>query len=89
MVDADKIAGTAAGLAQQAAELADQVKDKLGDAVGKAIPIAVDLATKAGDAAAQGVDAVGGTLNAVTGGRVSSQIDAVTSTIKDALPTTE
>ena len=89
MVDTDKIAEAAAGLAQQASEVADQLKVKLGDAVTKAIPIAADLATKAGDAAAQGVDVVAGSLNSVTGGRISSQIETVRSTVKGALPGSE
>jgi hypothetical protein len=88
-VDTDKIAGAAAGLAQQATEVADQVKDKLSEAVSKAVPLASELATKAADAAAQGVDVVAGTLKSVTGGKGATQIDAVSSSIKDALPTSE
>ena len=89
MVDTDKIAGAAAGLAQQANEVADQVKEKLGDALAKAVPLATDLATKAADAAAQGVDVVAGTLKAVSGGKGSTQIDSISSTIKGALPTSD
>jgi hypothetical protein len=89
MVDSDKIAGAAAGIAEQASELADQVKEKVGDAIGKAVPAAAELATKAADAAAQGLDVAAGTLKGLTGGKGAAQIDAVSSTIKNALPTSD
>jgi hypothetical protein len=89
MVDADKIAGAAAGLAQQASEVAEQVKDKVGEAVGRALPVAIDMANKASIAAVQGVDAAAGALKAATGGKGADKIDAVTSTIKNALPRTD
>jgi len=96
MMDSDKIVGAATGLAGQAGELAEQVRTKVGsvasDVAGRAIPLAgqaaataSELADKVGAAAAQGLDAVAGTLNAVTGGRAAEHIGTVTSKLKDVL----
>lgn len=89
MVDTDKLADVAANLTQQAGEFADQVKEKLAEAFARAVPVATELATKASDAVVDGVDVAAGSLKSVTGGRISSQIDAVSSSIKGALPTSE
>ena len=87
MVDSEKITGAAASAAGRAGEVAGQVKDKLSGAIGKAVPVAGDLATKAANVTAQGVDAAAGTVKGLTGGKGSSKIDAVSSKIRDVLPT--
>jgi hypothetical protein len=96
MVEPSKITEKATELASQAAAaaapLADKARELAETAATAAAPLAnqakdrvAGIADRAGELGAKGVSAVAEGLDAVTRGKFSDQISAVTSRIEDAL----
>jgi len=81
----DKATEVVGELAGKANELAGKAGEHVGELAEKATELAGKAAERAGELATKGVEVTTSTLNTVTGGSFSGQIDKVADTLTDAL----